>query len=499
MTGGRTQHPASSYPRPPDPRRASTALALGLRVGLIVVLLAGVLQLQAEADYHVSSGSVAFQIRPAWPGGRLIMPLGPAGELSLRTHRTPVDVVMKYQLPEETVALTGGDGLAGQVPRIEGGARAAFSRYLAGRVPWLVVVGLAAGLLAVGRWTRRRLILGGAAGIAAALVLGATAALGTYATLDRSPSVEYRGLASRVPAVLPLVRALSTGGDQSDRLSRLQDYLDGFESVAAQLTVEPRRPERADVTRLLLASDFHDNVFGARVAARLTAGGGDPIDGVLLAGDITDRGTAEEAQLFVRVFGRPAAPVVVVGGNHEDAPAMAVFERAGYVVLDGETVPVSGVTVLGASDPVSRSARVESDIPALAAAGAALARRWAAAAPRPQVVLVHDLRQADDTVALAREDERRLVVAYGNDHVGSVRRQGSVVLVDAGTAGASGYEAIGASSPASTQEPPAHGRDVYTFQLIDFSRDATPKLAAVTTLSYGRDGRTVVSYVPFGE
>jgi hypothetical protein len=204
-----------------------------------MVLLAGVLQLQAEADYRVSSGSVAFQIRPAWPGGRLIMPLGPAGELSLRTHRTPIDVVMEYQLPEETVALTGGDGLAAEVPRIEGGARAAFSRYLAGRVPWLVVVGPAAGLLAVGRWTQRRLILGGAAGIAAALVLGGAVVLGTYATLDRSPSVEYRGLASRVPAVLPLVRALSTGGDQSDRLSRLQDYLDGFESVAAQLTVQP--------------------------------------------------------------------------------------------------------------------------------------------------------------------------------------------------------------------------------------------------------------------
>ena len=39
------------------------------------------------------------------------------------------------------------------------------------------------------------------------------------------------------------------------------------------------------------------------------------------------------------------------------------------------------------------------------------------------------------------------MVAYGNDHVAGVSSDDGVVQVDAGTAGASGYEAIGASSP----------------------------------------------------
>jgi hypothetical protein len=80
-----------------------------------------------------------------------------------------------------------------------------------------------------------------------------------------------------------------------------------------------------------------------------------------------------------------------------------------------------------------------------------------------------------------------------------VHGEDGVVLVDAGTAGASGYEAIGAASPTSapTREPPAGSRSVYTFQLIDFSRSAEPRLAAVTTVSYTGTGRTVVTYTPF--
>ncbi|MFA4966375.1 MAG: metallophosphoesterase family protein [Thermoleophilia bacterium] len=304
--------------------------------------------------------------------------------------------------------------------------------------------------------------------------------------------------------MLPLLRALSAGGDRGDNLSRLQDYLDGLEAVATQLTQEPRRPERASVVRLLLASDIHDNLFGMRAAARLAGGGGDPVDGVLLAGDLTDHGTRQEAQLFRRVFGALAAPVVVVGGNHEDSPAMNEFARAGYRVLEGEVAAFAGVRVLGASDPLSGSARVDSDVALLAAASGRLADLWRTLAPRPQVLLVHDLRQAQGVAAAAKAAGEVVLVAYGNDHVAGVRRDGSVLLVDAGTAGASGYEQIGAGSASAaaaggSPEPAAELRDRYTFQLLDYSREAAPQVLAVTTVSYALDGRTVVDYTPLAE
>jgi predicted phosphodiesterase len=470
-----------------------------LRAALVVVGVAAVLGLTAAASYRVPIGLVTVQLRPAWPGGDVIVPLGPAGQLSLHTHRTPVDVILDYRLPTETAALPGDS--ARQLPKLEGGALQAFDRYLVSKIPWVLAMGAAAGLLVSGWRTRRRLVLGLTAGAAATLLLGGALMLVSYATLDRTPSVRYEGLASRVPALLPVLRALS-GGNQSDRLSRLDDFLSGLEAVATQLTSAPPRTERAEVVRLLLASDIHDNVFGVRAAARLAAGGGEPVDAVLFAGDLTDQGTAEEARLFLRAYGSRRAPVLLVGGNHEAPPAMRVFRRAGFRVLEDTTADVAGVRVLGASDPMAARLGTSSDVPALTAAGTRLEAAWRLAQPRAQVVLVHDLRQAEGTIASARAAGAALLVAYGNDHVAGVASDGGVVLVDAGTAGASGYEAIGAASPASPAagevEPPATSRDVYTFQLIDFSRSDPSRLVAVTTVSYVPGGRTVVTFTPFG-
>jgi hypothetical protein len=80
-------------PKAPEERhglRRRSAALLFVRVALVLTVAAGVLQLQSAGSYRVPAGSVTFQLRPAWPGGHLVMPLGPAGELSPRTHRTPV-------------------------------------------------------------------------------------------------------------------------------------------------------------------------------------------------------------------------------------------------------------------------------------------------------------------------------------------------------------------------------------------------------------------------
>ena len=88
---------------------------------------------------------------------------------------------------------------------------------------------------------------------------------------------------------------------------------------------------------------------------------------------------------------------------------------------------------------------------------------------------MHDVRQAEDTIASAKAAGARLLVAYGNDHVAGVSSDDGVVLVDAGTAGASGYEAIGSASPTAIPVARAACRLARNapqrFQLIDFSRD----------------------------
>jgi hypothetical protein len=84
------------------------------------------------------------------------------------------------------------------------------------------------------------------------------------------------------------------------------------------------------------------------------------------------------------------------------------------------------------------------------------------------------------------ETDTPLTVVFGNDHVPSIDRDGPVLLVDAGTGGASGYEQIG-----------ARRGDWYTFVLLDFAREGG--LVAVTTLAYSVDGRSRVEYLPTAE
>ena len=213
-----------------------------LRLGLVAVLVVAVIAGLAAATYHVPRGTVTFSVRPAWPGGRLVMPLGPAGEFALHTHRTPLDITMVYQLPDVLGSLGPGD-LEGTLPSLQASARDAFGRYLLSRIPWLLLAAAAAGGLVAGTGRgRRRLILGAAGGAAAVVVLAGGLALVTLATVDRSPAVEYRGLARNVTRVLPLVRALGSGDGQSDGLSRLADFVDGLESVATQLTRQAPDP-----------------------------------------------------------------------------------------------------------------------------------------------------------------------------------------------------------------------------------------------------------------
>ena len=84
---------------------ASGAPAILVRIVLLAAVVVGLVGLLGPRTYHVPSGTVSFRLQPAWPGGRLITPLGPVGELTLHTHRTPVDVVMEYRLPSEAAAL----------------------------------------------------------------------------------------------------------------------------------------------------------------------------------------------------------------------------------------------------------------------------------------------------------------------------------------------------------------------------------------------------------
>jgi len=456
--------------------------------GLVALVVVASAALLAPASYRVPTGTIDFSLDPAWPGGRLVLPLGPAGVLALRTHRAPVDVVVDYRVSGGVSSLEEAEQVVEKLPAVQKSARDAFTRFLWSRLAPLLLLGAAAGTLIAGGVRRRWQDLAGGA-VLGVLVAAAAASVVTgvvLATVDETPDVEYSGLAENVPRLLPLVRQLqSTGGGG---MERLQAYVDGLEIVAAQLAGAGARPVREHVTRLLVVSDVHMNAYGARLASRLAAGDGSPVDAVVLAGDMTNYGRKLEATLFVDRLDTAGAPVLMVGGNHEDAPAMAQFAKSGYRLLEYSAATVADVEVYGVSDPLAYAPAVESSVAALERQSAALAERVKALDDLPQVLAVHDRRQAQGVVDWCAEQDAGLTVVYGNDHVPSVTREGTVMVVDAGTGGASGYEQIGAKRG-----------DWYTFVLLDFARDGDGGLVAITTLAYSVDGRSRVEYLPMTE
>ena len=130
------------------------ALAIALLVGAVAAFL-------APATYRVAQGDVTFQLSPAWPGGRLIMPLGPAGVLELDTHHTPFDLKMAVTLGDQVPSVNEARALLDGLPGFKTDASAAFTSFLLGKLPWLLAIGALAGVLVANggrRWLRRALL-----------------------------------------------------------------------------------------------------------------------------------------------------------------------------------------------------------------------------------------------------------------------------------------------------------------------------------------------------
>jgi Icc-related predicted phosphoesterase len=104
--------------------------------------------------------------------------------------------------------------------------------------------------------------------------------------------------------------------------------------------------------RFAVVGDIHVNKDSAGSLRSLFAAASESADALLLCGDLTDYGTAEEAQILAEELGAAKVPVVAVLGNHDyesGTPEVVVeaLTRAGVRVLDGEACEIEGVGIAG--------------------------------------------------------------------------------------------------------------------------------------------------------
>ena len=108
----------------------------------------------------------------------------------------------------------------------------------------------------------------------------------------------------------------------------------------------------ASIVRFAAVGDLHVTRDSAGTLKALFAQASEAADALLLCGDLTDSGTAEEAQVLAEELSVVKVPIVAVLGNHdyESGTPEVVIEtlaRAGVRVLDGEACEIEGVGIAG--------------------------------------------------------------------------------------------------------------------------------------------------------
>ncbi len=441
----------------------SDRLGLVRGIALRTVLLLGVLfagsRLVAPVVLAIPSGELQIRVVPRLPGGRLIVPLGPLGKISWRVDRAPLDIEANLLIDAKATALPDADDI--DLGRLR-------SEFLRTKLLWVLLFGMAAGLLAV-QGTGVRRAVAAAGGAAAALGVVTFLAALTVLTFDenRLADPRYQGPVRDVPRIVQLIKEIRRDFPGAKR--NIAEAVEGLARLRRELLAgEPRSDE--PTIRLLLVSDLHNNPVGLLIAERLVKEFA--VAGVLDAGDFSERGTAIEGELFAR-FGSLGVPYVIAPGNHEDDAALQRVSQIPNVTVLGEqkTATVEGLTIAGAEDPNARvidadprNDRADRLVPELCES---LRSRAAGAS----IVLVHDPRIGECAAADAEAAVRSLVFAWGHLHKPVFQERGSVVSVSPGTSGAAGIK--------TSKDRP------YGFALLEFDR-ATKLPLSVCLFAFDR-------------
>ncbi|MCW7538603.1 metallophosphoesterase [Aquabacterium sp. A7-Y] len=112
--------------------------------------------------------------------------------------------------------------------------------------------------------------------------------------------------------------------------------------------------KQQETIRFAVVGDIHCHKESAGTLREFFSQASETADALLLCGDLTDYGLAEEAHVLVNELAAAAAvPIVAVLGNHDfesgrPDEVKRILSDAGVRVLDGEACEVHGVGIAGA-------------------------------------------------------------------------------------------------------------------------------------------------------
>jgi Icc-related predicted phosphoesterase len=107
-----------------------------------------------------------------------------------------------------------------------------------------------------------------------------------------------------------------------------------------------------EIVRVAAVADIHCRTTSPGALQPLFTQMSEAADVIVLGGDLTDRGTPEEAQLLVKELAAARVPVVAVLGNHDceaghEDEVRQILCDSGVNMLDGESCEIRGVGFAG--------------------------------------------------------------------------------------------------------------------------------------------------------
>lgn len=418
--------------------------------------------LLSTASFRIDGFTLVGGVSPA-TRGETVVSLPPFGAISARTHRLPVRLgVSLERVSLDKVRRLATEPVSKQelLATVQRDADRAARRYL-WRLGLLAILGSTAVILAVYRLDPLRLATGALFALLVLTLLVGMVIKQYDINAFRQP--RYHGALSSAPWLMDTVEQKM--GDLKHFREQAKTLASGAYDFYRRVGSLPGAPERRGQVVLLHVGDIHNNPLGLDFTRRIAKDFN--VDAVIDTGDITDFGTPLESTFLKRVAA-VRLPYVFMGGNHDSPAVLSELGKLSNVrLVDGNTVSIKGVTILGFADPAS------STITTQVSQSNAEARLWAKKfatifkrlKPKPAVVAVHEPRDAALLVAKAK------VIISGHTHSAKIEQRDGTVLENVGTTGAAGIRGLGGRT-----------RKLYTLQMLTFTRKPT-RLVAIDTIT----------------
>ena len=415
------------------------------------------INLFSATEYSLLSVVVQLKMEFGYPAQtRVVLP--PVGEIRAHTHWFPV----RLSLELKSVDLSLLRNIVFSTPQT---AELLFERTALNLRRALILFSLKLALLAssgaivflliLGIKEVRSLAFGGLTGLLVVLLIIST----LYVSYDLKAfeHLEYEGMIEAAPWALNL--AWEALGQVEELGERVQALAGNLYSVLQQLeNLGPISLVQAEVVALHV-SDIHNNPIAYDFAKQVIESF--PVDFVLDTGDLTDWGTALEAEVIRRIE-QLNIPYIFVSGNHDSPEVIRRLEStANASVIYGEGQSFFGLWIAGSGDLVATSYLPEpASLAELNAQTEQINTTWAEREDRPDIFMVHNHR-----VAEALKPDLFPVVVYGHSHLWGMKQVDGTVYLNAGTTGAAGLRGFQSKDPMP-----------YSLSLLYFSPDENGQL-----------------------